>query len=142
MIWRAFREAGYSLRYMVDRDIRQNTWRYPKIANKQESRDSKIDFRRVRNLRIFFDAYAVILTTDINDVAAWQPGDIVIFNENSHIGIVSDKRNANGQPLIIHNGGQPNREEDYLPGAQKIAAHYRFDASRVPEDMLIPWEGN
>ena len=69
-------------------------------------------------------------------------GDIVIFNENSHIGIVSDKRNANGQPLIIHNGGQPNREEDYLPGAQKIAAHYRFDASRVPEDMLIEWEGD
>ncbi len=142
VIWRAFREAGYSLRYMVDRDIRQNTWRYPKIANKQESRDSKIDFRRVRNLRIFFDAYAVILTTDINDVAAWQPGDIVIFNENSHIGIVSDKRNESGQPYIIHNGGQPKREEDYLPGAQKIAAHYRFDASRAPEDMLIEWEGD
>ncbi len=140
VIWRAFREAGYSLRYMVDRDIRQNTWRYPKIANKQESRDSKIDFRRVRNLRIFFDAYALVLTTDINDVAAWQPGDIVIFNENSHIGIVSDKRNANGQPYIIHNGGQLNREEDYLPGDHKVAAHYRFDASRVPADMLIEWE--
>ena len=140
VIWRAFREAGYSLRYMVDRDIRQNTWRYPKIANKQESRDSKIDFRRVRNLRIFFDAYALVLTTDINDVAAWQPGDIVIFNENSHIGIVSDKRNASGQPYIIHNGGQLNREEDYLPGDHKVAAHYRFDASRVPADMLIEWE--
>ena len=140
VIWRAFREAGYSLRYMVDRDIRQNTWRYPKIANKQESRDSKIDFRRVRNLRIFFDAYALVLTTDINDVAAWQPGDIVIFNENTHIGIVSDKRNANGQPYIIHNGGQLNREEDYLPGDHKVAAHYRFDASRVPADMLIEWE--
>ena len=141
VVWRAFREAGYSLRYMVDKDIKENTWRYPQIAKGKEKRDNKIDFRRVRNLRIFFDEYAVILTTDIYDIEEWQPGDIVIFNNNTHIGIVSDKRNERGIPYIIHNGGQAEREQDYLEGDHKVAAHYRFDASRVPEDMLIPWEG-
>ena len=142
VIWRAFREAGYSLRYMVDKDIRDNTWRYPEIYNKREKRDNKIDFRRVRNLRIFFDEYAISLTTDIYDIEEWQPGDIVIFNKNTHIGIVSDKRNDKGIPYIIHNGGQEEREQDYLEGDHKVAAHFRFDASRVPEEMLIPWEGD
>ena len=141
VIWRALREAGYSLRYMVDRDIRYNTWRYPQIDKGKEKRDNKIDFRRVRNLRIFFDEYAVILTRDIYEIEEWQPGDIVIFNNNTHIGIVSDKRNERGVPYIIHNGGQAEREQDYLEGDHKVAAHYRFDASKIPEDMLIPWEG-
>ncbi len=141
VVWRAFREAGYSLRYMVDKDIRENPERYPEIYKKKEKRDSKIDFRRVRNLRIFFDKYAVVLTTDVNAIGEWQPGDIVIFNENSHIGIVSDKRNAKGQPYIIHNGGQAEREEDYLEGDHYVAAHYRFDASKIPAEMLIAWEG-
>ncbi len=142
VIWRTFREAGYCLRYMVDKDIRDNTWRYPQIYNKKEKRDDKIDFRRVRNLRIFFDEYAIALTTDIYDIEEWQPGDIVIFNKNTHIGIVSDKRNEKGIPYIIHNGGQLEREQDYLEGDHTVTAHFRFDASRVPEEMLIPWEGN
>lgn len=141
VIWRALKHAGYSLRYMVDKDIKDNSWRYPQIASGKEKRDNKIDFRRVRNLRIFFDEYAVKLTRDIYEIEEWQPGDIVIFNNNTHIGIVSDIRNERGVPYIIHNGGQADREQDYLEGDHKVAAHYRFDASRIPEEMLIPWEG-
>ena len=141
VIWRALKHAGYSLRYMVDKDIKENSWRYPQIVSGKEKRDNKIDFRRVRNLRIFFDEYAVKLTRDIYEIEEWQPGDIVIFNNNTHIGIVSDIRNERGVPYIIHNGGQADREQDYLEGDHKVAAHYRFDASRIPEEMLIPWEG-
>ena len=65
-------------------------------------------------MRIFFEEYAVSLTVDINEISEWQPGDIVIFEDDKHIGIISDKRNKDGQPYVIHNGGQPNREEDYL----------------------------
>ena len=110
VVWRAFKNAGYSLKLMVDRDIQNNPLDYPRVTK----RDSNIDFRRVVNLRVFFDKYATALTTDINDISQWQAGDIVIFEDNAHIGIVSDKRNKKGHCYIIHNGGQPVREEDYF----------------------------
>ncbi len=136
VVWRAFRQAGYALRWMVDRDIADHPERYPLISE----RDDKIDFRRVKTLRVFFDTYALSLTTDIDEIAEWQPGDIVIFGENTHIAVVSDIRNAAGRTYILHNGGQPRREEDYL-GRDTVAAHYRFDASRLPPELLIPWTG-
>lgn len=131
VVWRAFREAGYSLKDMVDADIQARPSAYPNI----QKRDSNIDFRRVTNLRIFFAEYAQTLTTDVGNIEAWQPGDIVIFGNDKHIGIVSDKRNKNGQPYILHNGGQPSREEDYLLRAE-VTAHYRFDASKIPAEVL------
>ena len=110
VIWRAFRHAGYNIRDMVDADIQRRREAYTEIVEP----DSNIDFRRVRNLRIFFEEYAKKLTTDIEEIEEWQPGDIVIFGENDHIGIVSDRRNKKGRPYIIHNAGQPNRDEDYI----------------------------
>ena len=135
VVWRAFKNAGYSLRDMVDKDIRTRPEAYPKITNP----DSNIDFRRVRNLRIFFDTYAISLTLDINEIAEWQPGDIVIFGEDKHIGIISDKRNKDGQPYVIHNGGQRNREEDYLRKST-VTGHYRFDASKINQEVLVNWQ--
>ena len=135
VVWRAFKNAGYDLKGMVDSDVLAHTDDYPAI----DEPDPNIDFRRVRNLRIFFDKYAQQLTTDVNDIAQWQAGDIVIFNGNEHIGIVSDKRNKDGQPYIIHNGGQPNREEDYLKRAEEVSAHYRFDSSTLDGNFLIKW---
>ena len=44
--------------------------------------DKNIDFRRVRNLKVYFDNNALSLTTDINDIANWQGGDIVIFKNH------------------------------------------------------------
>ena len=135
VVWRAFKNAGYSLRDMVDRDIMNRPEAYPAITK----RDNNIDFRRVRNLRVFFDTYAVSLPTDIDVIAAWQPGDIVIFGDNQHIGIVSDKRNFLGHTYIIHNGGQKKREEDYLTKGMEVTAHYRFNAALIPEEVLAPW---
>ena len=131
LIWRAFREAGYSLRDMVDADIQRRPKAYPHVAE----RDKNIDFRRVTNLRIFLERYGSPLTTDVKQLAEWQPGDIVIFGNDKHIGIVSDKRNKHGLPYILHNGGQPVREEDYLPRAV-VTAHYRFDAAQIPAEVL------
>mgnify|MGYP002590075183 FL=1 len=134
VIWRAFKNAGYSLRDMIDNDIKRRPEEYKNI----KTRDKNIDFRRVVNLEIFFDEYALTLTSDISEIEEWQPGDIVIFNNGKHIGIVSDKRNANGEPYIIHNGGQPNREEDYLKRGN-VYKHYRFDASRLPNEISVKW---
>ena len=135
VIWRAFKAAGYSLRDMIDRDIENAFTAYSNI----DKPDSNIDFRRVVNLKVFFARHALSLTEDIDAIAEWQPGDIVIFGNNTHIGIVSDRRNADGRPYIIHNGGQENREEDYL-GKEKVTGHYRFDASRLDDSVLCPWE--
>ena len=44
------------------------------------------------NLDIFFKKYAQSLTLDINKIEEWQPGDIVVFGNEEHIGIVSDKK--------------------------------------------------
>lgn len=120
VIWKAFQGAGYSLKELVDADIAQNVNRYPGVSDKP---DPNIDFRRVRNLIVFFERHAESLTRDLNEIAEWQPGDIVVFD--GHIAIVSDKRNKKGVPYIIHNGGQPVFEEDAM-ARYEIAGHYRW----------------
>jgi len=134
VIWRAFKNAGYCLRDMIDNDAAARPEAYPNIKR----RDKNIDFRRVGNLHVFFAEYATPLTLDINAIGQWQPGDIVIFDNDKHIGIVSDKRNRFGHPYIIHNGGQPKREEDCLYRSN-VTGHYRFDASKIPEEILVKW---
>ena len=134
VIWRAFKQAGYSLRDMIDEDIKNNPEAYPQIT----VRDKNIDFRRVMNQKTFFERYATKLTTNTKRIAEWQPGDIVVF-EDKHIGIISDRRNKNGIPYVIHNGGQENREEDYLT-KKEITGHYRFDASKIDETILKKWK--
>ena len=137
VIWRAFRQAGYSLKDMVDQDIQRRPQAYESISVP----DPNIDFRRVSTLLTFFSAYGQELTTDRRQVDQWQPGDIVFFNGRQHVGIVSDRRNQQGQPYIIHNGGQWKREEDFLRYAsQEVTAHYRFNSAIIEETVLLPWE--
>ena len=125
VIWRALKNAGYSLKDMVDEDIKSNISSYPRVNGKP---DTNIDFRRVPNLKVYFERNQIVLTTDLNDIKEWQPGDIVVFG-SSHIGIISDKRNKRGVPYLIHNTGQPLREEDVLEFYNKhtpITGHYRM----------------
>ena len=92
--------------------------------------DKNIDYRRVRNLKIFFDRNASSLTTDMKQIEKWQGGDIVIFP--NHIAVVSDRRNKEGIPYIIHHGGQPVYEEDALKRYKgNILGHYRIDFSKL-----------
>jgi len=119
VIWKAFKAAGYSLKDMVDQDIAKN----PKAYTTIQKADPNIDFRRVKNLKIFFSRNAISLTLDTTDVAAWQPGDIVIYVD-SHIAMVSSKRNKTGRPYILHNAGRPT-EEDRLT-RKTIVGHYRW----------------
>lgn len=125
LVWRAFMEADIILKDLVDVDIKNNRDRYKHIVY----RDPNIDFRRVQNLAIFFENNAEVLTTDVYDTQAWQAGDIVVFGNYEHIGIVSDIRNANDIPYLIHNNNQPLREEDrleYGSYTMGIKAHYRY----------------
>ena len=126
LVWRALKNAGYLLKDLVDADIRACPEAYPEIVTP----DPNIDFRRVQNLKVYFERHAERLTLDTEDIAAWQPGDIVTYGTR-HIGIVSDRRNERGEPYLIHNAGQPQREEDRLVSYGEISGHFRFDGARA-----------
>lgn len=118
----ALLNAGYDLMTLVNEDINTNPDDYD-----IEEPDINIDFRRVRNLRVYFKhAAAIELTTDVNDIKEWQGGDIVIFEK--HIGVVSDKRNDNGVAYVIHHysSNQASYEEDILEKRNDIVGHYRI----------------
>ncbi len=126
VIWKAFEAAGYDLKAMVDQDIREHGALY--FGGGGEP-DPHIDFRRVKNLKLFLERYALSLATDPDQIKEWQPGDIVVYGI-SHIAVVSDKRDRNGYPYIIHHGGRPNREEAALM-LHAISGHYRIDGSKM-----------
>lgn len=135
LIWRSFRDAGYDLKKMMDTDIAQCPECYPRIHGKS---DPNIDFRRVPNIHVFLDRYALSLTCDLTKIDEWQAGDIVVFAD-SHIGILSNIRNAKGIPFLLHNGGLPKLKEDcltrenYLKG---ISGHYRFQYSEKIKALI------
>lgn len=119
VVWNGFAAAGYSLKDIVDEDIAQ----YPEAYTAIEDADPNIDFRRVVNLKIFFDRNAEALSLNFDDPESWQPGDIVVFD--GHIAICSDKRNSDGIPFIIHHSRLDAREANDMEG-YKLMGHYRW----------------
>lgn len=114
--------AGYDLMELVNRDIEENKTRY-----NIEKVDKKIDFRRVRNLNVYFKNNAISLTTNIYEIEEWQGGDIVVFK--NHIAVVSDRRNKKGISFIIHHANPIQRyyEEDILEiSSDDIIGHFRI----------------
>lgn len=118
----AMKAAGYNLMDMISNDIEAHTDDY-----NIEKTDKNIDFRRVKNLYVFFKNNAENLTTDISDINEWQGGDIVVFA--NHIGIVSDRRNKNGVPYVIHHNDpwQKSYEQDILEKRDDIIGHFRWN---------------
>lgn len=135
VIWRSLKEAGYNLKAMIDKDINLNQKDYEAI----DKPDPNIDFRRVKNQHAFFKKYAETLTTDIRDTEHWQPGDIVIFRNDYHIGVVSNIVDEEGISYVIHNLGQSEREENFFK-REKPIAHFRFNAEKIDPNILIKWE--
>ena len=74
------------------------------------------------------DSNNISLSTDLSKIEDWQGGDIIVFKD--HIGIISDKRNKEGIPLLIHHAtpSQENYEEDVIElyGQDNIIGHYRI----------------
>ncbi len=146
LVWRAFRQAGYSLKGMVDQNIREKPDAYGATGRRP---DPNIDFRRATTLDIFFKSHALSLITrvipgNVSNLVQWQPGDIVVFGNGGHIGIISDRRRPDGVPLLIHNTGPWATEGDYLLRyPSPITGHYRFigpDECYVPAGVIV-WDG-
>ena len=121
VVAKALKSAGYDLMELVYQDISSNKKEYD-----IDKIDKNIDFRRVKNLIIYFKRNTISLTTDISKIDKWQGGDIVIFKK--HIGVVSNKRNKFGVPYIIHHESpyQLHYEEDILGTRSDIVGHYRI----------------
>ncbi|MBU4532829.1 MAG: DUF1287 domain-containing protein [Eubacteriales bacterium] len=136
IIWVALGGAGIDLKALVDEDIRQFTSDYPRVGLVPEP---SIDFRRVPNLVVFFGKYGMTLTTEIipgdpENLIHWQPGDIVVWDGPEHIGIVSDRRRADGVPLAIHNSGpQASENATLLSWPGEITHHFRYPAWTVDQ---------
>lgn len=129
VIWRGFKALDISIKDLIDKDIKQNINQYRGVNGKP---DPNIDFRRVLNQDVFFKKNCISLTkelnkNDINNLKEWQPGDIVVFIEGyEHIGIISDKRDEEGIPYVIHNA-RPSASEVKLSWfSNPIHAHYRW----------------
>lgn len=130
VIWRGLKGAGIDLKTLVDKDIKQNMNLYPRVNGKP---DPNIDFRRVKNLDVFLKRNAESLTKelkpyDVDNLKQWQPGDIVIIMQPfEHIAIVSDKRDKDGVPKVIHNTAPHAKESSSLVyWAPNIYGHYRW----------------
>ena len=122
VVAQGFLHAGYDLMQLVNQDILANPEGY-----EIDKPDINIDFRRVRNLYVYFQHTAISLTTDITKIEEWQGGDVIVFK--NHIGIVSDRRNYKGIPFVIHHGSpsQIGYEQDILEGRDDIIGHFRIN---------------
>lgn len=128
VIIRALRAVGYDLQKLIREDKKRRPDAYPARWRSQRS-DSNIDHRRVLNQVVFFKRFGRTLSNraDQSTRAQWQAGDIVAWkfpNDLDHIGIISDKTNAQGWPLVIHNVG--GCQENDVLNAWRIVGHFRF----------------
>jgi len=138
IIARAFMEAGFDLRMLVDEDIEKNFDAYPLMAIwRQRFADANIDYRRIQNLKVYFERNASSLITsfdyaDNNNLSQWLPGDVVFFDMDGvgytdNAGIISDFTTRKDVPKVIYNYIDPGYtvEEDIL-GKKSITGHYRY----------------
>jgi len=123
---RALRVLGLDLQQRVHEDMRAHFAGYPALWGLTRP-DRNIDHRRVPNLETWLRRQGAELAQ--GDAATdFQPGDIVTWRlpgNLPHIGIVSDRVNADGRPLILHNIGAGTQEQDVLH-AWPITAQFRL----------------
>lgn len=131
VIRRAFLEMNIDLKKLVDEDIKKN----PQIYKTKF--DSNINFRRVKNLDIFFKRKAKNLTNElipnnVENLSNWQVWDIVVFDALPpknlwHIAIISNLRTDNWVPLILDNHWDwVDITITPLDWPTKIIGHYRY----------------
>jgi uncharacterized protein YijF (DUF1287 family) len=126
---RALRVLGLDLQQRVHEDMRAHFSSYPPLWGLSRP-DRNIDHRRVPNLETWLRRQGAEIAKG-DAPTDFQPGDIVSWRlpgNLPHIGIVSDRMNAEGRPLILHNIGAGTQEQDVL-FAWPITAQFRLPVS-------------
>jgi uncharacterized protein YijF (DUF1287 family) len=129
VIIRAVRNAGIDLQKELHDDIRRAHAAYPMVKG---AGDPSIDQRRVGTLLPYFLRHWEHHTAALDDPAdPLRPGDIILMDTfpsrpgPDHIGILSDRVDGKGLPLVINNwtDGTVTAEMDLLP---VVPVLYRF----------------
>lgn len=123
---RALRHQGLDLQEALHRDMRAHFAEYPRHWGLRRP-DANIDHRRVPNLMTYFRRQGWALPPS-QVAGGYRAGDIVAWDLGgglTHIGILSDRRAAGGEPLVLHNIGRGAQEEDIL-FRFRIIGHYRL----------------
>ena len=128
VVVRGLRAAGVDLQMLVHQDMKRRWNAYPHSYHLARP-DPNIDHRRVPNLAVFFRRHGRVLPNAVTPktLPTWQPGDVVCWklpNGLDHTGLVSDRRDGRGIPLVIHNLDRC-AEQDVLTD-WLIAGHYRY----------------
>ena len=122
---RALRDSrGIDLQSLIYEDMKWHRWAYP-LKSIFQALDSSIVHRRVLNMECYFRRHG--WTVASNAIEDFLPGDIVTCRVSGtlpYVMIVSERSDANGVPLVIHNIGQGAKEEPYLL-TNKVAGHFR-----------------
>ena len=125
---RSYRAVGVDLQKEVHEDMVANYSVYPRKWNWLLGHpDANIDHRRVPNLMVFFQRHGEKLPITVR-VEDYSPGDLVTWDLGGgvpHIGLVVDRKGAEGRWMIVHNIGQGPRMEDVL-FRWTITGHYRY----------------
>ena len=127
VVVRALRTQGLDLQQAIHEDMRSAFAAYPRDWG-ADAPDRNIDHRRVPNQMRWFERQgwqqpisALPAHYHAGDIVAWK----LTGNGLLHVGIVSDRRLADGTPLILHNIARGTREEDLL-FQRAIIGHYRM----------------
>lgn len=133
VIIRAARNAGIDIQKELHEDIRRARAAYPMVKG---GGDPNIDQRRVGTLLPYFKRRWEAHSARLDDAAdPLRPGDIILMDTfpsrsgPDHIGILSDRVDAQGLPLVINNwtDGTVTAEMDLLTFVPVL---YRF---RLPQ---------
>jgi uncharacterized protein YijF (DUF1287 family) len=107
VIIRAVRNAGWDLQRELHVDIAKAKAAYPMVKG---AGDPSIDQRRVGTLLPYFKRHWEQHSTKLDDPKdPWRPGDVIFMDTfpsksgPDHIGIVSDRLDDQGMPLIVNN---------------------------------------
>lgn len=124
VVWNGLSAAGVDFKKMVDHDIKNNFDAYSSVISIP---DPNIDFRYVPTIEVFFQRNSQVLSTRLDNLLVWQPGDIVTF-ESSHVAIISCLHNLWGQPYVIQHGRDPAGDEDRISAidGMEISGHFRW----------------
>ncbi len=111
VVVRALRNAGHDLQRLVIGDMKRRPRSYGLAEGKGPNKN--VDHRRVRRQIVYFRRHHHALPTNFDPGQegrdAWLPGDIVFLDTfphkkgPDHVGLVSDRVDDRGRPLIINN---------------------------------------
>ncbi|PBI84223.1 hypothetical protein BSF41_43220 [Flavobacterium sp. ACN2] len=130
VIVRSYRILNIDLQKEVHEDMIENFSLYPNLKKWGMTKtDTNIDHRRVPNLEVFFERKGAKLPVTQN-AKDYKTGELVTWTINNklpHIGIVTNKKSADGKRnLIVHNVGGGQVLEDCL-FKYKIVGHYKYE---------------